>query len=43
MIGEFVGLKSKNYAFSYVKEYKQFLNDGDKSKLVRCKEQHGQQ
>ena len=37
MIGKFVGLKSKNYAFSYVKEYEQFLNNGDKSKLVRCK------
>ena len=37
MIGKFVGLKSKNYAFSYVKEYEQFLNGGDKSKLVRCK------
>ena len=30
MIGKFVGLKSKNYAFSYMKEYEQFLNDGDK-------------
>ena len=37
MIGKFVGLKSKNYAFSYVKEYEQFLNDRDKSKLVRFK------
>ena len=37
MIGTFLGLKSKNYAFSYVKEYVQFLNGGNKSKLVRCK------
>ena len=37
MIEKYFGLKSKNYAFTYVKEYEQFLNDGDKSKLVRCK------
>ena len=37
MIGKFGGLKSKNYAFNYVKEYEKFLNDDDKSKLVRCK------
>ena len=33
MIGKFVGLKSKNYALTYVNE---LLNE-DKSKLIRCK------
>ena len=33
MIGTFVGLKSKNYAFTYVNE----LLNKDKSKLIRCK------
>ena len=37
MIKKFVRLRSKNYAFSYVKEYEQFLKDEDKLKLVRCK------
>ena len=37
IIGKFVGQKSKNYAFSYAKDYEKVLNDGDKSKLVRCK------
>ena len=32
MIGKFVGLKSKNYAFTYVNE----LLYEDKSKLIRC-------
>jgi len=33
MIGKFVGLKSKNYAFIYTNE----LLNNDKSKLIRCK------
>ena len=33
MIGKFVGLKSKNYAFTYVNE----LLNNDESKLIRCK------
>ena len=33
MIGKFAGLKSKDYAFTYVNE---LLNE-DKSKLIRCK------
>ena len=37
IINKFVGLKSKNYAFSYAPEYEEFLNNGDKSKLVKCK------
>ena len=34
MIGKFVGLKSKNYAFTYVNE---LLNEDNKDKLIKCK------
>ena len=34
MIGKFVGLKSKNYAFTYENE---LLNEKEKQKLIRCK------
>ena len=37
IIDKFAGLKSKNYAFSYASQFHQYLNNGDKSKLVRCK------
>ena len=37
IINKFAGLKSKNYAFSYAPDYDKYLNNGDKSKLVRCK------
>ena len=33
MMGKFVGLKCKNYAFTYTNE----LLNNDKSKLIRCK------
>ena len=34
MIGKFIGLKSKNYAFTYENE---LLNEKEKEKLIRCK------
>ena len=34
IIDKFAGLKGKNYAFSYDHKY---LNNGEKTKLVRCK------
>ena len=37
IVEEFVALKSKNYAFKYTEEYEQYLNNGDKLKLLRCK------
>ena len=37
IIARFGGNKSKNYAFAYAEEYKKFLTDKDKEKLVRCK------
>ena len=37
IIDKFAGLKSKNYAFSYASDYHKYLNNIDKSKLVRFK------
>ena len=37
IINKFAGLKIKNYAFGYAPDYDKYLNNGDKSKLVRCK------
>ena len=37
IIARFEGNKSKNYAFSYASDYHKYWNNGDKSKLVRCK------